>query len=60
MKFTHINDIMVDGNLEGDVSNGLVTIGLSIGKEFHKYNRVVSIVSKPTENPFVQKFGCHK
>jgi len=37
-----------------------LTIRLSIGKEFHKYNRVVSIVSKPTENLFVQKFGCHK
>ncbi|KAL4306441.1 hypothetical protein AHAS_Ahas16G0178600 [Arachis hypogaea] len=37
-----------------------LTIRFSASKEFHKSNHVVSIVSKPTENPFVQKFGCHK
>ena len=32
---------------------------ISASKEIHKYYCVVNIVSKPTENPFVQKFGCH-
>ena len=29
---------------------------ISANSEFCKYNHVVSIVSKPIENPFVQKF----
>ena len=38
-------------------SNGaILTLGFLLLKNFIKYSRVVSIYSKPTENPFVQTF----